>query len=66
MAQAIETDGKEDSSNLAFKTGFPIENVSNMSVFEAFHQFRADYGQAPANTLRLWYSSRPAKLQARH
>lgn len=66
MAQAIVTDGKQDSSDLTFRTGFPTDNVSNMSVFEAFHQFREDYGQAPANTLRLWYASMPAKLQARH
>ena len=64
MLRPIGTDGKEDSSNLGFKSGFPFENVSNLSIFEAFHQFRADYEQASSNTLRLWYASRSAKLCA--
>ena len=56
------TDGKEGSSNLTFTSFFPNENIGSLTVFEAFHQFRADYEQAYPGTLRLWYASDPVRL----
>lgn len=60
------TDGNEDSSNVTFTSVFPNENVSSLSVYEAFHQFRADYEQASPGTLRLWYVSKPARFGRCH
>lgn len=55
------TDGKQGSSNLTFTSFFPNDHIGSLSVFEAFHQFRADYGQASPGTLRLWYASKPVQ-----
>ncbi len=57
------TDSKKDSSSLTFTSLFPNEHVGSLSVFEAFHQFRADYEQASTGTFRLWYASQSVRLE---
>ena len=56
------TDGNEDVSNPAFTSLFPNGNVGDLSVSEAFHQFRAGYEQVSPGTLRLWYTTQPERL----
>ena len=60
LPQAI--DGREGFLNLTFTLFFPNENIGSLTVFEAFHQFRADDEQAYPGTLRLWYASNPVRL----